>query len=85
MATASDNVMQYVVAVLVVAIISKVVTKYKQLQGDQTQRNLIRGFLTFFSVSLCWFPISLMLGGIAYRNKFFKREAPDNTPIIVRG
>ena len=82
MVDAAQNVMQYVVAVVAVAVISRVVNQYKILQGTNQQKNLIRGFLTFFAVSLCYFPVSLMMGGISYRNEFFNRES--SKPLVVR-
>tara|TARA_Y100001958_G_C20668600_1_gene188899 strand:+ start:215 stop:451 length:237 start_codon:yes stop_codon:yes gene_type:complete len=65
---------QYVMSVMGVAVLSQVVVSMKLLQTSASNKQLIRGFLTFFSVSLCYFPVSLMLGGVRYRNKFFQRS-----------
>ena len=66
---------QYIGSVMAVAVISKIVTQYEIGKGSKMNEELIRGFLTFFAVSLCAFPVTLMLGGIQNRNRFFRRSA----------
>lgn len=76
MANVGDNTMQYVISVMVIAVISKLVNNYGLQKGSGTQAMLIKGFLTFFAVAMCYFPVSLMLGGMRTRDKFFRRAAP---------
>lgn len=76
MANVGDNTMQYVISVMAIAVISKVVNNYGWQKGSGSQAMLIRGFLTFFAVAMCYFPVSLMLGGMRMRDKFFQRATP---------
>ena len=73
MTSTAQNVVQFVISVGVVAVISQVVKAQGVFDGGGTVVLTIKGFLTFFSLALLYFPISLMLGGIPYRNRFFKR------------
>lgn len=72
--TTASNVIQFVISVAVVAVISQAAKTMGFLNGGAGAVTLtIKGFLTFFCLALLYFPVSLMLGGIPYRNKFFKR------------
>lgn len=73
MASTATNVIQFVISVAVVAAISQAAKTQGYLDGMGAVPLTVKGFLTFFSLALLYFPISLMLGGIPYRNKFFKR------------
>lgn len=73
--SSTKNVIQYVVSVAVVAVLSEAAKRMGYLQGSTAVPMVIKGFLTFFTVALIYFPVSLMLGGIPYRNKFFQRAA----------
>ena len=73
MTATSSPLVQFVGSVMAVAVISRVLTQLKVGATSEMNQQLIRGFLTFFAVSLCYFPISLMLGGIKTRNRFFGR------------
>jgi hypothetical protein len=73
MTSTAQNVVQFVISVGVIAVISQVVKAQGVFDGGGTVVLTIKGFLTFFSLALLYFPISLMLGGIPYRNRFFKR------------
>jgi hypothetical protein len=71
-----SNFLQFIISVVVVAVMSKAAKETGFLnnnsQGDSVSLT-IKGFLTFFSLALAYFPATLMLSGIEYRNKFFKR------------
>ena len=73
MPSSSTNVVHFVAWVTVVAVISQAAKQTGYLDGAGAVPLTIKGFLTFFSVSLLYFPVSLMLGGIPHRNKFFQR------------
>ena len=69
----SNNVVQFVMSVTVVAVMSHAAKEIGLLRGAGSLAMVIKGFLTFFCSALLYFPVSLMLGGIAYRNRFFER------------
>lgn len=71
--TTASNVIQFVISVAVVAAISQAAKNMGYMSGAGAVPLAIKGFLTFFCLALLYFPVSLMLGGIPYRNKFFKR------------
>lgn len=71
--TSTSNVIQFLISVTVVAVISQAAKQMGYLRDMSAVSITIKGFLTFFSLSLVYFPVSLMLGGIPYRNKFFER------------
>ena len=69
------NFLTFTVSVVVVAVISRVAKMSKILESDDVAVSMtIKGFLMFFALSLIYFPVSLMLGGVQNRNKFFQRE-----------
>ena len=74
MPSSSTHVVQFVVSVTVVAVISQAAKQMGYLdEGGAAVSITIKGFLTFFSLSLLYFPVSLMLGGVKRRNEFFQR------------
>lgn len=74
MPSTSSNVLQFIVSVVVVAVISQVAKNMGYLDGSMGATSMaIKGFLVFFSLGLAYFPVSLMLGGIPARNRFFNR------------
>ena len=70
----TSNLVQFVISVAVVAVISQAANSMGYLEAMGAVSLTIKGFLTFFSLALLYFPVSLMLGGIPYRNKFFARS-----------
>lgn len=70
----SSNVVQFVISVTVVAIISQAAKYMGFLDNSAVVSMTIKGFLTFFSLMLVYFPVSLMLGGIPNRDRFFHRR-----------
>lgn len=71
--SSASNVLQFVVAVIVVAVISQAAKQVGFFDGASAVSLAIKGFLTFFCLSLVVFPVTLMLGGISNRNRFFQR------------
>ena len=65
---------EYVGTVMAVAVLSHVLAVNTTIEKHKKSgtTTLIKAFLTFFIVSLCYFPISLMLGGARYRERFFR-------------
>lgn len=65
--------LQYITAVMVVSGLAVLMKSYKNFDLKGQTVNVAKGIITFMSVSLLFFPCSLMLGGIRARNKFFQR------------
>lgn len=64
---------EYVGTVMAVAVLSHVLARNTTLETQKdVTTTLIKAFLTFFIVALCYFPVRLMLGGARYRERFFR-------------
>ena len=68
-----SNIVQFVICVAVVTGISQAMKTTGFIDNIGMPYMVVKGMLAFFSMYMVYYPISLMLGGISVRDRFFDR------------